>query len=71
MEIETFIINDKNFYPYKECEVDGIKYYLLINVNDKEDVCVRKEIKEDGEIYLSMLDSEEELNKAWKALEID
>lgn len=34
-------------------------YVLLVNENDNEDMCIRKLMKKDNDVYLSMLDREE------------
>ena len=53
--------------------IDGIEYTVLekvdnyvylANVKDEEDVCIRKEIDEDGKKYLVGLDDEQEVYKA-------
>lgn len=61
-EVEVLVLeNDEKYYPLKEIKLNGILYYVLINVNNPKDICVRKEIEENGEILISMLDDEEEL----------
>ena len=54
-------------------EIDGVEYAVLekvdgyvylVNVKDEEDVCIRKEIVDDGKTYLTMLDNEDEVYKA-------
>lgn len=61
MGVETIFINDKEYLPLKEIEFNKITYYILMNIKDNKDICVRKEIEQNGEILISMLDSEEEL----------
>lgn len=61
MGVETIFINDKEYLPLKEIKLNEITYYILMNINDNKDICVRKEIEQNGEILISMLDSEEEL----------
>ena len=61
MSVETIFINDKEYLPLKEIKLNEITYYILMNINDNKDICVRKEIEQNGEILISMLDSEEEL----------
>ena len=34
-------------------------YVLLVNENDNEDMCIRKLMKKEDDVYLSMLDREE------------
>ena len=51
--------------------VDKIKekdffYVYLANSNDLKDICIRKEIVEDGKCFLVGLDNEEEVDKALK-----
>lgn len=54
-------------------EIDGIEYVVLekvenyvylVNPKNEEDVCIRKEIVEDGKTYLTGLDDEDEVYKA-------
>ena len=59
--VETIILNNKEYLILKEIKINGVVYYILINVKDANDICVRKEIAENGNILMSMLDSEEEL----------
>lgn len=61
MSVETIFINDKEYLPLKEIKLNKITYYILMNIKDNKDICVRKEIEQNGEILISMLDSEEEL----------
>lgn len=61
-EVEVLILeNDEKYYPLKEIRLNEILYYVLINVNNPKDICVRKEIDDNGETLISMLDDEEEL----------
>lgn len=61
-EVEVLILeNNEKYFPLKKFDLNGIIYYVLINIKNDKDICVRKEIEEDGEILISMLDSEEEL----------
>ncbi len=51
--------------------VDKIKletkeYVYLVNENDKNDICCRKEIEENGKTFLVGLDSDEEVNLTLK-----
>lgn len=61
-EVEVLVLeNNERYFPLKKFNLNGISYYVLINIKNDKDICVRKEIEEDGEILISMLDSEEEL----------
>lgn len=61
-EVEVLVLeNNEKYYPLKRIELNKIVYYVLININDPKDICVRKEIFENDETFISMLDSEEEL----------
>lgn len=61
-EVEVLVLeNNEKYYPLKQIRLNGVLYYVLINVNNAKDICVRKEIEEDGVMLISMLDSEEEL----------
>ena len=64
---------------YKRQVLDGIKYQVvdkikvetkeyvyLVNENDKNDICCRKEIEENGKTFLVGLDSDEEVNLTLK-----
>lgn len=62
-EVEVLVLeNNEKYYPIKEINLNNTLYYILVNVSNPKDICVRKEIQENGEILISMLDSEEELN---------
>lgn len=61
-EVEVLVLeNNEKYYPLKRIELNKIVYYVLININNPKDICVRKEIFENNETFISMLDSEEEL----------
>lgn len=54
-------------------EINGIEYVVLeivdnyaylVNVDNEEDVCIRKVVEEDNKKYLTNLDDEEEVDKA-------
>lgn len=61
-EVEVLVLeNNEKYYPLKQIRLNGVLYYVLININNPKDICVRKEIEEDGVMLISMLDSEEEL----------
>ncbi len=61
-EVELIVLeNNEKYFPLKEIKLNGVLYYILINIKNEKDICVRKEILENGETFISMLDSEEEL----------
>lgn len=41
-------------------------YIYLVNPKEREDICIRKEIEENGKTYLVGLDNQEEVNLALK-----
>lgn len=41
-------------------------YIYLVNPKETEDICIRKEIEENGKTYLVGLDDQEEVNLALK-----
>ena len=66
MEKECDVITLEDGIDYvivDEIVNEGTKYLYLVNKNDEKDFCVRKLIIEDGEEYVSGLDSTEEFNK--------
>lgn len=59
MDITTTIINDIEYLILKETLVNGINYLLLVNMNNRNDFVIRKEI----ENQLIGLDNDEEFYK--------
>lgn len=47
-------------------KVETKEYVYLVNENDKNDICCRKEIEENGKTFLVGLDSDEEVNLTLK-----
>lgn len=47
-------------------KVETKEYVYLMNENDKNDICCRKEIEENGKTFLVGLDSDEEVNLTLK-----
>ncbi len=65
--IDNSIIKLENGFEYKvvdKIENNNCAYVYLVNLVDKEDLIVRKEIVEDENTYLVGLDNTEELEKA-------
>ena len=63
VELEyIFLENGKKYYITEEVN----DYVLLVNAEDDEDFCIRKNVKhEDGKEYIESLDSYEEFDKAF------
>ena len=65
--IDNSIIKLENGFEYKvvdKIDNNNCAYVYLVNLVDKEDLIVRKEIVEDENTYLVGLDNTEELEKA-------
>ena len=63
---ETIVLEDGIEYII----TDKINNYLyLSNINDPKDFCIRKELIEEGEEYISGLNNEEEYYSALKLFE--
>lgn len=61
-EFDVLVLeNNERYLPLKEIKLNNIIYYVLINIKNEKDICIRKEIVENGETLISMLDSEDEL----------
>lgn len=69
MNAIAFDIDGIKYLPVKTKIINNIKYYLLVNIDDKNDICIRKEIKENNEVLLSQLE-EEEFDKVINELEM-
>lgn len=62
--IETIVLeNGIEYVILEERLINEVKYTLLSNINDDEDICFRKTVVKDGEKYFVGLDDEEELKK--------
>lgn len=63
MELETIVLDDGIEYAIvKELKINDTLYTLFANVNDSEDICYRKTIKENGEEYYTGLDNDNEFD---------
>lgn len=62
MNMETVILNEKEYYVIEKIIIEEKEYYILINTTDNEDICIRKKIIEKEEEYLVGLESEKEFN---------
>lgn len=61
-EVEVLVLeNHERYLPLKEINLNNNVYYVLINILNEKDMCIRKEIVENGETLISMLDNEDEL----------
>lgn len=61
VNMKTITLEDNNdYFVVKECD----NYVYLANINNPKDICVRKLITDNNEEYLTVLDNDEELNKA-------
>ena len=63
-ELEYIVIDGKEYGIVEKLDIDNTIYAYLINLNDNEDIIIKKVINEKGEEYLTGLDSEIEFNKA-------
>lgn len=62
--MKTIILDDGIEYVIiKELLIDNIKYTLFSNIQDPEDICLRKTIIENNEKYYIGLDNEKEVEK--------
>lgn len=63
VDVDVYIINDVEYYLIGEEVIRDTFYLYLSNVNDDEDVMIRKRDKEDKEVLLP-LDNEQEVKMA-------
>lgn len=61
MNLEYVVLDNQEYIIMERLVINNIKYYILAS-EEKKDVCIRKEIVEQGEKYLVGLDNEEEFN---------
>ncbi len=61
--MKTIVLDDGIEYVIiKEIVINNIKYTMFSNINDPEDICLRKTITEaDGESYYIGLDDQKEV----------
>ncbi len=60
MSIETLDIDGKEYYVVEKINNNNNLYYILINTIDKNDLIIRKYLKEENEEYIVGLDNEKE-----------
>ena len=60
-DIEVVVLNDNKYYVMDRISYNSNAYLILLNINDENDLCVRKEVFKDDKKHLAMLDNEEEL----------
>ena len=65
VKVNTITLEDGIKYVIIDTlKIDNNKYIFLSNINDENDMCIRKVVvKEDNQEYLVLLDSEEEFNE--------
>ncbi|MBR1414023.1 MAG: DUF1292 domain-containing protein [Bacilli bacterium] len=56
-------LDNQDYLITNEIVLDNIKYYLLINLSNPEDIIIRKEVEDNGERYIEPLDNDEEFDK--------
>lgn len=62
-EVDVLVLDDGNdYYPIKELKINENTYLILADVDNPKKVCVRKQIINGNEEFITMLDSEEELD---------
>ena len=60
MNIEVLDVDGKEYYIVEKINNEGNLYYILVNTMDKNDLIIRKYLKEDNEEYIVGLDDEKE-----------
>lgn len=66
MNIETVELENKEYYIIEKISINSNLYYILINVDDKNDLIIRKYVKEEDGEYLVGLDDEKEYYEVMK-----
>lgn len=56
----------KEYYEVSNVTYKGNKYSYIVNTKDEKDMCIRKNVIEDGEEYFETLDSNEEFDEVLK-----
>lgn len=60
MKLDVIELEDQKDYVILDTkEIDNNKYLLLQEVNDDNNICIRKSIIENNEEYISMLEEKE------------
>lgn len=60
------VLDGIKYQVVDKIKVETKEYVYLVNENDKNDICCRKEIEENGKTFLVGLDSDEEVNLTLK-----
>ena len=60
------VLDGIKYQVVDKIKVETKEYVYLVNENDKNDICCRKEIDENGKTFLVGLDSDEEVNLTLK-----
>ena len=60
MNIEVLDIDGKEYYIVEKINNNGNLYYILVNTMDRNDLIIRKYLKENNEEYIVGLDDEKE-----------
>ena len=60
------VLDGIKYQVVDKIKVETKEYVYLVNENDKNDMCCRKEIEENGKTFLVGLDSDEEVNLTLK-----
>lgn len=63
MQTRMLKLDNQDYLITNEIVLDNIKYYLLINLSNPEDIIIRKEVEDNGERYIEPLDNDEEFDK--------
>ena len=62
-EVEIITLGDKDYYILNEVKRNGVTYIYLSNVEDKDDILIRKSSNDDDSLYVP-LESEDEFELA-------
>lgn len=62
-EVEIITLGDKDYYILNEVKRNGVTYIYLSNVEDKDDILIRKSSSDDDSLYVP-LESEDEFELA-------
>lgn len=60
------VLDGIKYQVVDKIKVETKEYVYLVNENDKNHICCRKEIEENGKTFLVGLDSDEEVNLTLK-----
>lgn len=60
------VLDGIKYQVVDKIKVETKEYVYLVNENNKNDICCRKEIEENGKTFLVGLDSDEEVNLTLK-----